>query len=73
MKDIKVADITIKHDGGTYLEEGSILPVYLDEENQLWACEHYDPTDEPCYHMLNDLKADGVVFTLAFTNTEVQP
>lgn len=67
----QVGSITIKHNGGTYLIEGSVLPVFIDEENTLWAREHYEQSDEPCNHPLADLKSDGVVFELKFISVEV--
>lgn len=73
MRDIQVAKINIKNDGGTYLQEGSVLPVVVDQENRLWAVEQYEPEEEPCYHELSDLTADGVVFTLEFIKTGELP
>ncbi|WP_217548889.1 hypothetical protein [Pantoea sp. GbtcB22] len=72
MSETQVGIINIKNNGGTYLIEGSTLPVFIDEENVLWAREHYCADDEPCDHPLEDLKSDGVVFELKFIAAEVR-
>ena len=72
MSETQVGSITIKENGGTYLIEGSVLPVFIDEENRLWAREHYEKEDEPCDHPLDDLNSDGVVFELKFIAAEVK-
>ncbi|NIG20584.1 hypothetical protein F3J37_18065 [Pantoea sp. Al-1710] len=72
MKEHQVGTITIKQNGGTYLVEGSVLPVFIDEESSLWAREHYNEDDEPCDHPLSDLKSDGVEFDLSFQASEVK-
>lgn len=70
---MKVGQITIKDNGGTYLLAGSVLPVFIEEDGSLWALEHYEPESEPCSHHLTDLKSDGVVFSLEFSAIEVLP
>jgi len=46
---------------GTYLVEGSILPVYADENFDLKVIEEYEK-GEAAEHDLSDLLDDGVVF-----------
>lgn len=53
--------IKIVNPSGTYLEKGSRLPVYLDDDFRPFAVEEYE-TGEPCEHYLDDLKLDGVIF-----------
>lgn len=72
MKEIQVGTITIKQNGGTYLVDGSVLPVFIDEDSNLWAREHYSEDDEPCDHTLSDLRSDGVEFDLKFISAEVK-
>lgn len=60
----QVGNITIKDNGGTYLIEHSVLPVFLDEDYKLFAREQYEQNNQPCDHPLADLKSDGVLFEL---------
>lgn len=55
----QVAEAKILDANGTYLIEGSILPVYLNEDGDTYLVEEYE-AGEPCEHMIKDLFADGV-------------
>lgn len=46
---------------GTYLVEGSHLPVYVTNETDMCAVEEYEK-GHPCGHAIADLHDDGVVF-----------
>lgn len=57
--DKQIAEAKILDSNGTYLVEGSILPVFMDDEAKLWLLEEYEK-GEPVYHPLSDLRDDGV-------------
>lgn len=67
MTDIKellqIAEAKILYSNGTYLIEGSILPVYLNGDGDTYLIEEYEK-GEPCEHMVKDLIADGVLLAV---------
>lgn len=60
MKDTHIGYLKIINANGTHFEEGSVLPLYIDESNTEFVVEEYEE-GEPCEHTLYDLDDDGVV------------
>lgn len=61
--DKQIAEAKILDPNGTYLIEGSILPVFMDEEGNVYICENYEKGEE-VHHMIDDLRHDGVMFNI---------
>jgi hypothetical protein len=61
-----IASIEIIDNAGTYLKEGSILQVFMDQEWTLFAVEEYEK-GSPCQHPLNDLMDDKIKFKFVMT------
>ncbi|CAI1009556.1 hypothetical protein [Serratia fonticola] len=55
----QVAEAKILDSNGTYLINGSILPVFLNDEGDTYLVEEYVKGD-PCEHLIKDLIDDGV-------------
>ncbi|APM00283.1 hypothetical protein STP03_027 [Salmonella phage STP03] len=56
----QVAEAKILDNNGTYLKNGSILPVYLTEDGDTYLIEEYEK-GHPCTHIIKDLFKDGVL------------
>lgn len=56
----QIAEAKILDNNGTYFINGSILPVYLNEDGDTYLIEEYEK-GEPCEHIIKDLFADGVL------------
>lgn len=67
MDGICIGYIRINNSNGTYLKDDTTLPVYVDDDFGLYAIEEYEK-GEPCNHSLQDLREDGVDFTLVNIN-----
>lgn len=59
----QVAEAKILYANDTYFIEGSILPVFLNEEGDTYLVEEYEP-GQPCEHLISDLLADGVAVSV---------
>ena len=59
----QIAEAKILDNNGTYFINGSILPVYLNEDGDMYLVEEYE-NGEPCEHIIKDLFADGVLFAV---------
>ena len=57
------AEAKILDSNNTYLIEGSILPVYLDADGNLYLVEEYEKGC-PCGHFIKDLYEDGVMVAI---------
>lgn len=56
----QIAEAKILDSNGTYLINGSILPVYINNEGDPYIIEEYEE-GEPCEHIIKDLIYDGVM------------
>lgn len=56
----QVAEAKILDANGTYFINGSILPVYLNEDGRTYLIEEYEKGN-PCAHTIHDLISDGVM------------
>ena len=61
MDKVHIGYLKIINANGTYFEEGSVLPLYVDREFVEFVIEEYKK-DEPCEHTLYDLADDGVIY-----------
>ncbi|MBP2156919.1 hypothetical protein [Erwinia rhapontici] len=59
----QIAEAKILDANGTYFINGSILPVFLNEDGETYIVEEYEQ-GEPCEHPIKDLIYDGVMFTI---------
>lgn len=59
----QVAEAKILDNNGTYFINGSILPVFLNEDGDTYLIEEYEE-GSPCDHMIKDLFADGVLVSI---------
>ena len=59
----QVAEAKILDSNGTYFINGSILPVFLNEEGDTYLVEEYEK-GQPCEHAIKDLFADGVLLNI---------
>lgn len=56
----QIAEAKILDANGTYFIDGSILPVFLNEDGDTYIVEEYEQ-GEPCEHTIKDLIHDGVM------------
>ncbi|EQV90304.1 hypothetical protein HmCmsJML037_02816 [Escherichia coli] len=56
----QIAEAKILDNNGTYFINGSILPVYINEDGDTYLIEEYEK-GEPSEHLIKDLFADGVI------------
>ena len=59
----QVAEAKILDPNGTYLIEGSVLPVFINEDGDTYLVEEYEK-GEPVEHIIKDLFADGVAVAI---------
>ncbi len=59
----QIAEAKILDANGTYFINGSILPVYLNDEGETYIIEEYEE-GEPCEHTIKDLIHDGVMVSV---------
>lgn len=59
----QVAEAKILDNNGTYFINGSIFPVFLNEEGGTYLVEEYEK-GEPCEHNIKDLFDDGVLVAI---------
>ncbi|HDT0786468.1 TPA: hypothetical protein QIC19_003025 [Klebsiella aerogenes] len=64
----QIAEVKILDGGETYLANGSVFPVYMSEDADLYLIEEYE-RGQPCEHMLKDLQDDGVTFEVGPIDT----
>lgn len=56
----QVAEAKILDNNGTYFVNGSIFPVYLNEDGRTFIIEEYEEGN-PCEHVISDLFEDGML------------
>lgn len=59
----QIAEAKILDANGTYLINGSVMPVFIDEEGDAYLVEEYEK-GEPCEHFIKDLRSDGVAVAI---------
>lgn len=59
----QVAEAKVLDANGTYFINGSILPVYINEDGDTYVVEAYEG-NEPCEHTIKDLIHDGVLIAV---------
>ncbi len=57
--DKQIAEAKILDANGTYLIDGSVLPVFINELGDTFLVEEYE-AGCPCQHTIKDLHDDGV-------------
>lgn len=55
----QVAEAEVLYAGSTYFIKGSVLPVYLNDDGDMYLIEEYEK-ENPCEHAISDMLEDGV-------------
>lgn len=60
---IQIAEAKVLDSNGTYLINGSVLPVFMNGDGDTYIIEDYEGGD-PCEHTIKDLIHDGVMIAV---------